>query len=51
MDIVADMFVFDIAKIGINKSLYKTDYRSGSSAGSRKLEAICFETEEITINY
>jgi len=35
----------------INKSLYHTGYASGHPAGSRKLETVCLETEEITINY
>lgn len=38
-------------KSDTNKSFYRTNYGSGHPAGSRKLEAVKFETEETTINY
>lgn len=34
-----------------NKSFYQANYGSGHPAGSRKLEAVRFETEGTTINY
>lgn len=38
-------------KSDTNKSFYQTNYGSGHPAGSRKLEAVKFASEETTINY